>query len=285
MTGRWLFVALGLRLFVALLLSPVGSIRLTGLRVNRALRATHSRRDTNRLISEGRLFVNDARVTNPDSRLREGDVVRLDDLRIAWEEGNLAPHRYLKCHKPVGAVTTCDRRVRGNLFDVLMLDGGGDHERGDGDHQRDGDAAAAPARRIYPIGRLDANSTGLLLLTSDGAIVNDLLRAAGDDAAAKPSTPKRKVYHVVTVPRASDEDVARLAAGVVITAIARRDGESVPVTAPTLPCVVERLVTASTPSEHASGDDELRFVLAEGRNRQIRRMCAALGLEVGIARA
>ena len=79
------------------------------------------------------------------------------------------------------------------------------------------------------------------------------------------SQRKSKDYVVSTHPRASDAQVARLAAGVTITTVAQRDGRAKPLTAPTLPCVVER----------GEGLTSLRFVLQEGRNRQIRRMCAA----------
>ena len=77
--------------------------------------------------------------------------------------------------------------------------------------------------------------------------------------------------------------MSRLSAGIVITTTAQREGQAVPVTAVTSPCVVERLEAHSSPadSSHAeAAEGTLRFVLEEGRNRQIRRMCAALGLEV-----
>ena len=67
-----------------------------GLRVNRALRATHSRRETNRFIADGRLMVNGVTAASPDIRLRTGDSVKLDGQPIAWEEADLEPHVYLK---------------------------------------------------------------------------------------------------------------------------------------------------------------------------------------------
>lgn len=120
------------------------------------------------------------------------------------------------------------------------------------------------ADRLFPVGRLDADSTGLILLTSDGSIVNRLLRS---------SEAKRKEYLVVVDSVPTEGQIRRLASGVVITTVAQRDGKrAAPLKAPTKPCIVERTGGAR--------GHELRFVLQEGRNRQIRRMCSALGLEV-----
>ena len=89
--------------------------------------------------------------------------------------------------------------------------------------------------------------------------------------------------------RATNAQVAQLAAGVTITTVAQSDGRAKPLTAPTLPCVVERdaaptdqdAAPAGRPSANRSpAGRALRFVLREGRNRQIRRMCSALGLTV-----
>ena len=211
-----------------------------GVRVNRALQATHSRRETNRLIAEGRLAVNGVVASNPDSRLVPGDVVLFDGVPVAWD--TVEPHVYIKFNKPVGVECTTNRNVKNNIMDALQTAG---HEA---------------ARRIYPIGRLDVNSSGLILLTSNGAIVNTLLRAREG---------KRKIYDVITEPSASKDDIRRLASGIVITTLSRINGETAPVTAATRPCEVSRC-----------GPSEIRFVLEEGRNRQIRRMCAALSLDV-----
>ena len=134
--------------------------RPPGLRVNRALRATHSRREANRLIATGRLLVNDVVVTNPDMRLMEGDRVLFDGEPVSWNEADITSHRYLKFYKPAGVVTTTDQRAARNIIGAL-----------------DAAGVDVSGRRIFPVGRLDADSTGLLLLTSDGAIVNTLLRA------------------------------------------------------------------------------------------------------------
>lgn len=227
------------------------------LRVNRALRATHSRRETNRFMVEGRLLVNGIAATNPDARLRLGDKVQFDGETVSWEEDKIEPHRYLKYNKPAGVVCTTDRRVPHNIMDALQSSGSNNNA----------------TRRVYPIGRLDAASTGLILLTSDGAIVNPLLR---------PGEKKSKEYHVTTSPVASNDDVKELASGVVITTVARVEGGLADVTARTLPCTVERIGDGGDDGEGVNGriSDVLKFVLGEGRNRQIRKMTATMGMEV-----
>jgi 23S rRNA pseudouridine2604 synthase len=202
--------------------------------------------------------------------LSHGDEVRLDGERVDWERLNLlaqgdspsedtsapeskvgvpAVFTYVKMWKRRGVVCTTDRRQRGNIIDELGYV-----------EARNGGAAD----RLFPVGRLDADSTGLILLTSDGQIVNRLLKS---------SESKRKEYLVVVDRPPTDEAVRTLAAGVVITTAAQRDGRRAPpLTCPTKPCVVERTGKAR--------GRELRFVLQEGRNRQIRRMCAALGMQV-----
>ena len=222
-------------------------------RINKALRATHSRRASDQLIAQGRVRVNGV-VAEPGTRLVRGDRVQLDGAFVDWERLNpmepssaeaASTYAYLKLWKARGVVCTTDQRQRNNIIDSLG-------------------AIPGVQDRIYPIGRLDADSSGLILLTSDGGIVNQLLRS---------SERKSKEYVVTTDVRASDAQIARLARGVTITTVAQRDGRSKPLTAPTKPCVVERIAT---------GHDEcrLRFVLQEGRNRQIRRMCEACGLQV-----
>jgi len=262
--------AFGLLVCAAAALASGGKGDGGSLRVNRALRATHSRRECDRLISEGRITVNGVVVNSSDDRLRPGDVVRFDgSAPVPWSDDELGPHRYVKLHKPRGIECTTDRRVEGNIVDYFEslseVEGGVEGFGGGGDCGDDGDSLRA--RRVYPVGRLDRESTGLILLTSDGSVVNPLLRSGEE---------KSKEYLVTTEPPASREDARRLARGVVITAPARRDGEIVDVTARTAPCTVER----SGGEGGAPAGIGLRFVLGEGRNRQIRRMCASLGLEV-----
>lgn len=118
--------------------------------------------------------------------------------------------------------------------------------------------------RLFPVGRLDKESTGLLLLTSDGRLPNAALR----HRAGQP-----KLYRVTADRPVHPADVEQLAAGVVITTVAQRDsGPGKPLTAPTLPCRVR--ADLGDPSGCT-----LLVELKEGRNRQIRRMLEALGYE------
>mmetsp|Transcript_32992 Transcript_32992/g.110124 ORF Transcript_32992/g.110124 Transcript_32992/m.110124 type:complete len:185 (+) Transcript_32992:159-713(+) len=119
-----------------------------------------------------------------------------------------------------GVVCTTDRRVRGNILDEL----------GEVEGVRE---------RLFPVGRLDKDSSGLILLTSDGGLTNTLLRAG---------ERKQKEYLVTTHVPATDADIARLAAGVVITTVAQSDGRAKPLTARTRPCVVERDASPAQPA-------------------------------------
>jgi len=249
------------------------------LRVNRALRCTHSRRETNRFISQGRLSQNGVVVSNPDHLLLSGDTVQLDGNFILWEEKDLPSHRYVKYHKPRGVVCTTDRRVKNNILDAIesTTEAVSDFKDCEStvitNYDDKEHLSQSTRRRVYPIGRLDADSTGLILLTSNGDIVNPLLRS-GDD--------KSKEYHVTTEPMATNDNIRQLCEGVIITTLARREGDVVPITAKTLPCLVKR---RGGEEEIQQGDDAtikhvLSFVIKEGRNRQIRKMCSTLGLEV-----
>lgn len=151
------------------------------LRVNRALRATHSRRQVNHFIAEGRIVVNGLVVTSPDDRLVAGDEVKLDDCVVAWEEKDLPCHRYLKYNKPRGVVCTTDPRVPGNVLDALEQQ----QQRQMSNVCTTDNTNSTNTRRVYPIGRLDAESTGLILLTSDGGIVNPLLRTTSENNKTK----------------------------------------------------------------------------------------------------
>lgn len=207
-----------------------------GLRVNRALRITHSRRATERFIKEGRLAINGKAAAHPEQRLRDGDIVTLNGVAVAWADVD-TPHRHFKYHKPLGVEVTMNRDVSNNIAAALLTSGL--------DCSGDTSGAGGSVRRIYPVGRLDVNSSGLLLLTSDGVLLQDLCAppppgpSQNDESSCDErggAASKRKFYTVTTQPRASDANVAELAAGVLITTPARRNGSIASVTALTLPC-------------------------------------------------
>ena len=225
------------------------------MRINKCFREFASRRAADKLVEDGRVTVNGARAQS-GQQVFSGDKVCLDGAPVNWEalQVDLAPGPggggaeelerkfvYYAYHKPPGVTCTSDEQVEGNLVEAL-----GSRVRG----------------RVFSVGRLDRDSSGLLLLTSDGRVPNAVLRSAQGH---------EKEYVVRTESRVSDADVKRLAEGVVITTVAQRDGNrAAPLTAATLPCRVTR----------GNGSNTLRMTLTEGRNRQIRKMLGALGYTV-----
>lgn len=184
-----------------------------------------SRRAAECLIEEGRVKVNGHPVTLGDKMDPDYDKVSIDgkNMRIVRKRKYI----YLMLHKPRGYITTAsDERGRKTVMDLVKGVG----------------------HRVYPVGRLDKDSEGLLLLTSDGEIVNKILRAAGG----------HEKEYLVTVNKPIDREFLRkMAAGVPIL-------DTV-----TLPCKIEQ-----------TGKNSFRLILVQGLNRQIRRMCEALGYRV-----
>ena len=179
-----------------------------------------SRREADRLIGEGRVKV-DGRPGALGDKVLPGMSVTVDGHSLTGECEKV----YLLLNKPRGIVCTADPREPMNVVDYI----------------------GHPAR-VFPVGRLDKDSEGLLMLTSDGEIVNRMLRAAGGH---------EKEYEV-TIDRPVTRDfVERMMAGVPIL-------DTV-----TLPCKVRR-----------TGEKSFNIILVQGLNRQIRRMCEALGANV-----
>ena len=179
-----------------------------------------SRREADRLISEGRVRL-EGRVGALGDRVLPGMDVTVDGKRLSGEGEKV----YLLLNKPMGIVCTADPREPMNVVDYL-----------------------AYPRRVFPVGRLDKDSEGLLLLTNDGEIVNRILRAAGSH---------EKEYEVRIDRPVTPEFVQQMSRGVPIL-------DTV-----TLPCRVRR-----------TGERSFNIVLVQGLNRQIRRMCEALGANV-----
>jgi 23S rRNA pseudouridine2604 synthase len=243
------------------------------IRLNKVFKSTHSRREADRLILDGRVKVN-GMVSYGCMVTPYQDTVQLDGVTVdGWEQMNNAVHpdrlatssassskssvgevsltssssssfEYIKYWKPAGVTCTTDRRVTGNIIDHLIQMN-----------------LYQPRHRIYPVGRLDKDTTGLILLTSDGRLPNASLRYRHHQP---------KVYDVTVDRPVTARDVQKLRDGVVITTIAQRDGRRAPpLTAPTRPCLVEVMAP-----------NRLTIMLTEGRNRQIRKMLAALNYTV-----
>jgi 23S rRNA pseudouridine2605 synthase len=183
-----------------------------------------SRRGADALIASGRVRVNGLQPPPQGMLIEPGrDQVTLNGRPLVPP----ARHRYLVLHKPVGTLVTArDPQGRPTVFD-LVPDGG----------------------RLFAVGRLDAATEGLLLLTDDGELAHRL-------AHPRHRVPKEYVARVEGLP--SERDLNRLRAGVELD-----DGR-------TLPAVVELL-------DAARGQARLRLVISEGRNRQVRRMLEAVG--------
>lgn len=181
-----------------------------------------SRRAADKLIEAGRITINGA-VPEMGTKVKSGDEVRVDGKLIG---ANQEKPVYIAFNKPVGIVCTTDTRVeKNNIIDYINY-----------------------PSRIFPIGRLDKPSEGLILLTNDGDIVNKILRARNN----------HDKEYIVTVNRpVTKEFLQKMSSGVPIL-------DTV-----TKPCVVEK-----------TGERQFRILLTQGLNRQIRRMCEYLDYRV-----
>jgi 23S rRNA pseudouridine2604 synthase len=307
-----------------------------GIRLNKAFTATHSRRQADCLIQEGRVRVNGELPSSMGVRLFPGDVVTLDyDTVVYWEKlhhpatrssrkmetmlvekssssknynrhdddddddddtlqllQQQHEHVYIKYWKPRGVECTTDRRVRNNIIDALGAIPG---VAGEGEEH-----TQRQRRRIWPMGRLDKDSTGLILLTSDGTTTQRVLKSSsssssssndgGDSDKSRQHDGRRvhwKTYWVETDQRATDQDLQKLAQGVRILAPTSRDGNNKVqwVTTRTDATITRRRrqeLPSSINANNSSSsiDYQLVFTICEGKNRQIRRMCETIGLTV-----
>jgi 23S rRNA pseudouridine2604 synthase len=192
------------------------------LRINKFISESGkaSRRGADKLIAEGRVTINGS-IAKIGSQVEPGDDVRVSGDQIRLARNNV----YLALNKPIGITSTTEKSVKGNIADLV-------------NHPL----------RVYNIGRLDKDSDGLILLTNDGDIVNEILRAEN----------KHEKEYIVSVDRPiTPEFLKKMSEGVKIL-------DTV-----TLPCEVRQL------SKY-----DFQIVLTQGLNRQIRRMCEALGYEV-----
>jgi 23S rRNA pseudouridine2604 synthase len=189
------------------------------LRLNKYISETGvcSRREADKWIDAGRVTCNG----NPaalGTQVGEGDVVCIDGQPIGAKKKQI----YIALNKPVGVTCTTEAHIENNIIELVGY-----------------------PERIFPIGRLDKDSEGLILLTNDGDIVNEILRAENN----------HEKEYIVTVDRPiTDLSLKMMASGIKIM------GEL------TKPCKVDRIDQKS-----------FRMILTQGLNRQIRRMCSALG--------
>ncbi|MBF0842015.1 MULTISPECIES: pseudouridine synthase [Mammaliicoccus] len=179
-----------------------------------------SRRGADKWIDDKRVKINDELATL-GSQVEDSDVVKVDNKVITIDKGYV----YIALNKPRGITSTTEKHIKGNVVDYV-------------NHPE----------RIFHIGRLDKDSEGLLLLTSDGDIVNEILR----------SENHHEKEYVVTVDKPiTKEFIKNMSNGVVI------------LNQKTLPAKLEQL-----------NDRTFKIILTQGLNRQIRRMCETLGYNV-----
>jgi len=180
-----------------------------------------SRREADRLIEQARVTVND-NIALPGARIYPGDVVEIDGEPV---KSNVKRPIYIALNKPVGVTSTTDTKDRTNIISFM-------------NHPK----------RIFPIGRLDKDSDGLILLTNDGDIVNKVLRASNNH---------EKEYIVTVDKPVTPEFIKAMGNGV-----------------PVLDTVTKKCFVRQ------EGNKRFRIVLTQGLNRQIRRMCEYLGYKV-----
>ena len=182
-----------------------------------------SRRVADRLIKEGRVTIN-GKVPELGTKVKDGDQVKVEGQRI--EKSTNQKEIYLAFNKPVGIVCTTDRKVEpDNIIDFIKY-----------------------PTRIFPIGRLDKCSEGLIFLTNNGDIVNKILRSRNN----------HEKEYIVSVNRPINRDfIQSMSNGVEILDTTTKN------------CYVKQL-----------GQKKFKIVLTQGLNRQIRRMCESLGYRV-----
>jgi len=182
-----------------------------------------SRRRADRLIEEGKVTIN-GKLTEIGSKVEDDDIVEVEGQRI--KKSAKQKKIYLAFNKPVGIVCTTNRRIEShNIIDFIKY-----------------------PKRIFPIGRLDKDSEGLIFLTNDGDIVNKILRARNNH---------EKEYIVIVNRPINREFIKRMSNGVEILDTKTKN------------CLVKQL-----------SQKKFKIILTQGLNRQIRRMCEFLGYKV-----
>lgn len=188
-----------------------------------------SRRKAEELIEKQQVKVNGHTASIGDKADPERDIISVSGERLSTKGITL---RYIKLYKPRGYLTSMEDSHSDKLITDLLK---------------------GVDQRVYPIGRLDKNSEGIILLTNDGQFANDIMH---------PRKHIAKIYRVTVPSKVSEEQIARMTVGIEI-----EKGVT------TLPCTINVLTEEQTRTV-------LEVIITEGKNRQIRKMCSAVGLEV-----
>jgi 23S rRNA pseudouridine2604 synthase len=191
-------------------------------RLNKAISDTGfcSRREADKLIEQGRVTIN-GRIGILGEKVSDKDIIAVDGLALAVKEIPV----YIVFNKPIGIICTTDKNTSNNIIDFIKH-----------------------PKRIFPIGRLDKASEGLIFLTSDGNIVNKILRAGNNH---------EKEYLVTVNKNITNTFISEMSNGIpILNTITKK-------------CKVEKV-----------NDFVFRIILTQGLNRQIRRMCTYMDYEV-----
>lgn len=180
-----------------------------------------SRRKADELVDLGQVTVNGKKAIQ-GQKIDETDIVKVKGEQILWEDQEKV---YIAYHKPVGIICTADKNSKDTIVEQFNLE-----------------------QRVYPVGRLDVESSGLIFMTNDGDFTQKVIK----------TNEKVEKEYVVTVDKdISDADLNQMRAGVVI------------LKKKTLPAKILR-----------TKKDTFKIILVQGLNRQIRRMCEVLGYNV-----
>lgn len=192
------------------------------VRINKYISETGicSRREADKYIKEKRVTIN-GKTAEEGTKICKGDIVKLNGKIICKKSIPV----YIVLNKPAGIVCTTEKKVKGNIIDFINY-----------------------PERIFPVGRLDKDSEGLILLTNDGDIVNKILRSGNNH---------EKEYIVTVDKPITSEFIKMMSSGVKILGTV------------TKPCIVKK-----------ENKFTFKIILTQGLNRQIRRMCQKLGYSV-----
>lgn len=198
---------------------------MEAIRINKYLAQSGycSRREADRMIEEGKVTIN-GKKAKLGSKIIEGDEVRANGHEVKTAIKKI----YIAFHKPFGVITTTDKKASNTVMDYVNI-----------------------PERVYPMGRLDVESSGLILLTNDGDIVNKLLKSKNRN---------EKEYLVTVDKQITPEMLKKLESGITIDNYQK-----------TLPAKVDKI-----------NSHQFSIIIVQGLNRQVRRMCEAVGLQVKI---
>ena len=198
------------------------------MRLNNYISSTGicSRREADKLIQQNKVLIN-GKIAQVGQTVEPGDVVKVNGKKLVQKKNDV----YIALNKPVGITCTTERHIKGNIIDYINY-----------------------PERIFPVGRLDKPSEGLIILTNDGTIVNQILRSENNH---------EKEYVVTVNKNITKEFIYNMSNGVRI-----------------FNHVTNKHVVTNKFKVTKVNNRTFKIILSQGLNRQIRRMCEAFGYEV-----